>query len=122
MECIEEFSLEGKNFFYFDLTKVKSNEEFKKVIEAAKPLIQKYPKQSIYTITNIKGIRHDIKTQSIAAEWMKQNKPYVKFGAIVGANGITKVIANAVFTISERKNMKILDTKDEAVEWLLKQN
>ena len=122
MGRIEEFTRDGKNFFYFDLSGFKSNEEFIHVIEDSKPMIRQHPERSVYTITNITNVRFDTQTKELVAEWTAHNKPYVKYGAVVGMDGIKKIMVNAIFAISGRKNMSSASTKDEAVARLLKQN
>jgi hypothetical protein len=49
------------------------------------------------------------------------NKPFVKCGVALGTTGIKKIILKAIFGASQRSNMKFLHTKEQAIEWLLKQ-
>ena len=121
MERIEEFTRDGKTFFYFDLSGFKSNDQFIQVIEDSKPMIAQHPEHSVYTVTNIANVRFDTKTKELVAEWTAHNKPYVKYVAVVGMDGIKKIMVNAIFAISGRKNMNSASTRDEAVAWLLKQ-
>lgn len=121
MERIEEFSHSGKNFIYFDFSEVRSNDEFVRLIEESKPFVTKYAEDSLYTITNIERVRFDSKTKEMAADWAIHNKPYVKYGAVIGVDGIKKIMANAVFALSGRKNMSFASTKESAMELLLKQ-
>jgi hypothetical protein len=121
MERVEEFTQDGKNFIYFDLSSFKSNNEFTQFIEESKPMIKNYAEQSLYTITNIENIRFDTKTKELIAKWTEHNKPYVKFGAIIGGDGIKKMMANMAFAISKRANMTFASSKEHAIEWLLQQ-
>ena len=120
MERIEEFTRDGKNFIYFDLSNFKSNDEFKKVIEDSGSVVSKYDENSLYTITNIEGVRYDTTTKKIVAKWMEQNKPYVKYGVCIGVDGIKRIMLNAIFTLSGRKNMELASSKEAAIEALLK--
>ena len=119
MERIEEFSREGKDFIYFDLSGFKSNDEFFRLIEESKPLVAKHAENSLYTITNIKDVRFDSKTKEYVAEWMRHNEPYVRFGAVTGMDGIKKIMVNSIFDLSGRENMGAAATKEGAIEWLL---
>jgi hypothetical protein len=121
MERIKEFTREKKDFIYFDLSGLKSNDEFIQTIEDSKPLIKKYAEKSLYTITNIEGVRYDTTTKKIVAQWMEHNKPYVKYGVVIGMDSIKRIMVNAIFTLSGRKNMSSASTLEKAVEWLLKQ-
>jgi len=118
---IEEFTLDGNNFIYFNLSKFKENAEYRELIEIAKKRIAKYAKCSLFTITNIKDVKFDTETKKIVAEWMEYNKPYVKYGAVIGFDGIKRIIVNAVFKMVGRKNMVFFPRREQAVEWLLKQ-
>ena len=119
MERIEEFTQDGKDFFYFDLSGLKSNDEYIKVIEDSKSLISKYSENSLYTITNIEGVRYDTTTKKVVAEWMTHNRPYVKYGVCIGVDGIKRIMLNAIFALSGRKNMELASTKEAAIELLL---
>ena len=121
MGRIEEFTRDGKAFIYFDLSGFQTNDEFEKLIEESKLLIERYAEGSVYTITNIEKVRFDTKTKEIVAGWMTHNKPYVKYGVVIGMDGIKKIMVNAIFTLSRRKNMSSASTKEQAIEWLLKQ-
>jgi len=118
---IEEFSLEGKNFIYYDLSDFQALEEYVELIEAAKAGIVKYPEYSVLTISNIKNIRFDSAVKLAWAEWTAFNSHYVKYGAVIGADGIKKIMVNSALNISGRTNMNFVFTKEEAIEWLLKQ-
>jgi hypothetical protein len=119
MERFEEFTRNGKSFVYIDLSGFKTNDEFTAFIEAAKPLIRKYAEHSLHTITNIEGVRFDSRTKKINADWMTHNKPYVKYGVVIGVDSIKQIMVNAIFTLSGRTNMGFASTKEAAVEWLL---
>jgi hypothetical protein len=66
-------------------------------------------------------VNFDTETKRVIAEWMDFNRPYVKFGAVMGFDGIKRMIVNSIFKLSGRKNMAFVSSKEEAVEWLLKQ-
>jgi hypothetical protein len=118
---IEEFVCDEKNFIYFDLSEFRTNEEYNEFIEVAKGYMPKYAMNSLYTITNIKNVSYDTETKRVVAKWMDYNRPYVKYGAVIGFDGIKRIMVNAIFKISGRKNMVLVSSKEQAIEWLLKQ-
>jgi hypothetical protein len=120
-ERLEEFTLDGKNFIYHDFSGFQTLEEYAQLIEAAKSQIVKYPKNSLLTITNMKDIRFDSSAKEIVTEWLTFNKPYVKYGAIIGADGVKKIMLNSILIICGRNNMNLVFTKGQAIDWLLKQ-
>jgi len=118
---IEEFTHEGKNFIYLDLSEFKENSEYSEFVAVAKESIAKYAENSLFTITNVRDVKFDSETKRIIAEWMKSNKPYVKCGAVIGFDGIKRIVINAIFKMGGRKNMMFFPNREQAVEWLLKQ-
>ena len=120
-ERIEEFTLDGKNFIYIDLAGIKVNEEFAEFIAVVEAAIEKYPKGSLYTITNIDGIRFDTESKELAAQYMEFNKPYVKHGAVVGLDGIKKLFIQTITKLSGRDDMLFAFSREQAIELLLQQ-
>jgi hypothetical protein len=122
MERIEEFTRSGKNFIYIDVSNLKKNEDFIKIVDVVQQIIVKYPEQSVHTIVNIENIIFDTETKEIAGNCMRHNAPYVKYGSVIGLDGIKKIMVNAVFTFSGRKNMRFFYTREQALDWLLQQD
>ena len=119
---IEEFTCEGKSFVYIDFSGLKANDAFQNLMELIKPVIAKYPEKSLYTVTNIASGMFDSDVRKTAAEYLRHNEPYVKYGAIIGLDGIKKMICNAIIKVSGRTNMTFAFTREQAIDWLLKQN
>jgi hypothetical protein len=118
-ERIEQFEYEGKKFIYYDLSHYKNNTQFREFVEYAKKVIKRYPKDnSVFSITNIEGVMYDSETKTIIAEWMDFNRPYIRQGAVIGLDGIKRIMVNAVLKICGRNNMKFFRGRDEAVKWL----
>ena len=116
MDRIEEFTRSGKSFVYIDFSGLKTNEEIAGVVARAKPVIGKYPPKSIYTITNFDGLHYNKESKNIIIPYTEANKPFVIAGAIIGMDGLKRIIANTIFTVSGRKDFTILNTKEEAVQ------
>ena len=116
---IEEFTHNGENFIYIDLSDFKTNEDFIRLMDITGPKIAKYPPYSLYTITNVENIRIDSESKEIVARYMVINKPYVKYGALIGLDGVKKLLIRAMFTLSGRKNMLFAFTREQAIDLLL---
>ena len=117
----EEFTIDGKKFVYIDFSGLRKNEDFIGLVKTIEPVIAKYPEHSLYTITNIENVRFDSSSKILVAEFMKNNKPYVKYGVVIGLDGIKKIMLRAAFKLSGRANMSFAFTKEQAIEWLLQQ-
>jgi len=122
MECIQEFVREGKNFIYLDFSELSASSELLSLIEEAKPVIAKYPEKSLYTISDFDRIRLDSLPKEVMSEFMEHNAPYVRYGAIIGLDGVKRLFANTLMKMSGRKNMHVAFSMEQAIEWLLKQD
>lgn len=120
MRITEEFSLDGHDFVYIDFSKINMKDEFASTIEETKSVIAAYPPNSLYTITHIASVMYDSELKEVFAEYMTHNRQYVKYGVVIGLDGIKKIIANTIFKISGRTNMYFAFSKEQAIEWLLK--
>ena len=121
MERIEEFSRDGKNIVYIDFSGFSVINEFRQLIKQVEPIISKYPEKSVYTITNIENMRFDSSIRNTVVEYMQFNKPYVKCAAIVGIDGIKKIMAKTAIKLSNRTNFNFFFLKEEAIAWILQQ-
>lgn len=119
---MEEFTIEGKSFFSIDFSGIISNKDFIDLTNTAKLIIAKYPKHSLYTVSNISNIRGDTQTKEIFHKYLEHNKPYVKHGAIIGVDGIKKMMAKTIMKLTGRKDFHYAYSREEAIEWLLLQD
>jgi len=119
MKRIEEFTRGGKNFVYIDFSGLQTNEEISRLIEQAKLTIHKNSPKSIYTITNFERLHFNKESKDLVVPYTESNKPYVIAGAIIGMDGLKKVMATTIFSLSGRKDLAILSSKEEAIQHLL---
>jgi hypothetical protein len=119
---IEQFDFEGKQFIYYDLSHFKNNTQFEEFIECAKTVLRQRPaKGSLLSVTNIEGVISNTETKTILTEWMEFNRPYIKQGAVIGLDGIKRIMVNALWKMCGWSEMKFFRTRDEAVQWLAAQ-
>jgi hypothetical protein len=43
---------------------------------------------------------------------------YIRHGAVIGLDGIKRIMVNSILKMSGRSNMKFFRGRDEAVKWL----
>jgi hypothetical protein len=122
MEYYQEFSLEGKNIMYIDFSTIKTIEDFSEALEKVKRAIAGYPKNSLYTITNMADIRIDTFYKDNFIKYGAHNKPYVKKAVLIGLDGVKKMIVTAIFKKAGRDDFHIAFTKEKAIEWILQQD
>ena len=95
--------------------------ETHKVIEYSSELIQKVPKDSIYTLTNITDAKFDQNLINALKQFTNKNKPYVIAGAVIGVEGIKKTLFNTILLFSGRRNLKVFSDEHGALAWLTTQ-
>ena len=121
MERFHEYDLEGKSFVEIDFSGLSDTDHFLVLNKEINQAIAKHPLKSVYTITNVANIRwFDQSIRSIVSDYMKNNEPYVKYGAVIGLDGVSRVIVNSIIKLTGRTNMFLAFSKEQAVEWLLK--
>jgi hypothetical protein len=119
---IETFEHGGKRFIYYDLSYIRSNAEFIEFIELAENVISEFPKErAFFSVTNIEGVTYDSETKKIIAQWMDFNRPYIKYGAVIGLDGIKKIMVNSILKICGRSNMKFFHSREAAIDWITSQ-
>jgi hypothetical protein len=116
---IEQFEYGGKRFFYCDMSHFRDNTQFSAFIGCAKKVIERYPKdKSLFSITNGEGVMFDSETKVLVAEWMEFNRPYIRYGAVIGLDTIKWIMLKSILKLCGRNNIKSFRSKDEAVKWL----
>ena len=121
MDRIEEFSRDGKNFIYIDYCGLASVEDLVELIRRAQKVIAEYPESSVYTISNIANFRIDSRIKEIFTNFMEFNKRYVKYGVIIGIDGIKKIMTQVLMKKTNRMNINFAFTKEGAIGLILQQ-
>ena len=108
----------GVKIFLIDFSK-SSITEINATIAQAKPLIAKEPPLSILCLVDTTGSKFDIQISKALQEFSQHNKPYMKMTALVGVEGLQKVIYFAVLTFTKRTNIVLKNSRPEALDWLV---
>lgn len=93
-------------------------EECYEVINYSAGIIEKMPKSSICTLTNITDANFDQKLIDALKGFAKKNKPHVIAGAVIGVEGMKKVLFNTILKVSGRDNLKVFYNEEDALNWL----
>ncbi len=95
------------------------------VIEEAVPLIEECAKQirrcpenSVLTLTVISKGKFNVELVEYLKDLTKGNAPYVSKAAVVGVEGLYKIVISAISIFSKR-DFKLFDNKEDAVRYLL---
>ncbi len=106
----------GKELLFVDFSNCKPGDVFL-IIDEAKKNIRSRPENSILTLTDVTNLRFDDRVSEQMKEFTAHNRPYVKAAAVVGVEGVKKIILNAVMLFSKRK-FHTFDTIESAKNWL----
>jgi hypothetical protein len=109
----------SKQIVYLDFTGCKVA-DLLPIIEEAKRVIASQPKESALILTNVTDTEISKDTSALMKDFTTHNKPYVKASAVIGVEGLKKIIYNAVQAVSGR-HISSFSTLEQAKDWLVAQ-
>jgi len=126
MASFEWIMHKGKRILYMDVVSQKPTaqqklEEFLDIVNQLEKEIEKEPPKSILGICHVKGGTASPEITQRLKDFSKHNEPYMKMTAVVGIEGIKKVIFSGILLFSGRKNLVLKNSKEEALDWLASQ-
>jgi hypothetical protein len=116
MEKVRSIFHRGKNIILLDLSNCKPEESIG-ILPAARETIARCAPKSALVLTDVTGASYN---QAIANEiknFVRDNTPYIKASAVVGAVGVSLVLLNTVIFLTHR-DLKTFKTRQEAQDWL----
>ena len=122
MAGVYDLTYKGKLIVCVDVTdlEIQRKSEFQSILAKAGEKIRKNSPKSQLIITNVKGTRFDKEMAECMKDYAKGNNPYVKASAVVGLEGLQKIIFTAIRTFTGR-DFHIAESMEEAQEWLAAQ-
>lgn len=106
----------GKEILLLDFSNCKPGDVFL-IIDEAKKTIRSRPENSVLTLTNVTNMRFDDRVSQQMKEFTVHNRPYVRAAAVIGVEGVKKIIMDAVMLFSKRK-FHSFDNIESAKNWL----
>jgi hypothetical protein len=95
-------------------------EEVLKLIEDAEKFIRVQPPHSLLTLTDVTGTKYNLEVTQAMKEFTNGNKPHIKAAAVVGIDGLKKIVYEAIMRFSGR-NVPVFPDIEKAKEWLVEQ-
>jgi hypothetical protein len=122
MAGVYDLNFKGKTIICVDVSnlEIRRKSEFQEILARAGEKIRGKSPKSQLIITNVTGVRFDKEMADGMKEYAKGNNPYVKASAVVGLQGLQKIIFTAIKTFTGR-DFHIAETMEEAQEWLAAQ-
>ena len=108
----------GRQVLLLDFSNIDMSELALPLIEHARQFVAKQPPASLFTLTDITDSTYNRKVTDALMELGKHNKPYVIAGGAVGVTGLSKVVFKSILAFSGRSNIKLFETREEALDWL----
>jgi hypothetical protein len=113
----EWISYGGKRILFMDIGVTEAG-DLKERIAVIEPVIEKEPPESILCVCSVIGGKSSPAMTQMLKDFTKHNKPYMKMTALIGVEGIQKIIYQGVLMFTGRKNLVLKNTRQEAMDWL----
>ncbi|MBV9773505.1 MAG: hypothetical protein JO040_06120 [Gemmatimonadetes bacterium] len=110
----------GQPILLIDFSHLQKTEEILEVVRLARELVARQPLASVRTLSHVRGARYTPPVMDAIKELAAHNRPYVRAAAVVGMEGLHRLLYRAVLLVS-RRNMETFDSLEEAQDWLATQ-
>lgn len=118
MKRVSFITHKQRRVLLYDFTDLHDNKASLELIKYARETAAKQRANSLFTLTDISNSNYDKKVTAALQELAKHNKPYVIAGTAVGVTGLARIIFRSILAFSGRSNIKLFDTREEALDWL----
>ncbi|MBN2107819.1 MAG: hypothetical protein JW832_10370 [Deltaproteobacteria bacterium] len=89
-------------------------------VEAAKKIIFASEPDSVLLLSDFRNMRYDKQRTDYAKQVSIDIKPFIKKSALLGIEGMKKIIMQSMIIFSGRTNMKPFPDAKDALAWLIK--
>ncbi|MBN1431005.1 MAG: hypothetical protein JXB07_21730 [Anaerolineae bacterium] len=110
----------GKQILLEDLSGIQDDDTLIELIKQAQQVVKSQPPKSVLVVVDLTKSRLSPKVYQFSKTATEENSPHVKASTIVGIGGIMDLLAKAVSAFAQRE-LTSFDTREEAMEWLIKQ-
>ncbi|PKL91082.1 MAG: hypothetical protein CVV21_09825 [Candidatus Goldiibacteriota bacterium HGW-Goldbacteria-1] len=107
----------GKKIVHMDFSN-SNQEEVMSTMKQAEALIRNQPPESVLGLLDISGSMYNKEIAAAFKDFAAGNKPFIKMTAVVGLEGIKKVLYDAVLMFTRRKNLVAMDSLEKAKDFL----
>ena len=120
MERIYFIEHEGKKILLEDISNMEPGEEFLTAIDTAKKIIASQPQNSVLALLDATNVHFNSDMLNAMSEFVKGNTPYVKCAAVVGIEGLLKIVLSTLSKVAGR-SFHIFPNREEAKKFLISQ-
>lgn len=124
-EGLSIINYKGKNIVYIDYTdfaKDKSTQKEKtmRLFSSATEEYQKHPAKSVLGLVNVENVYFDMDILNMFKNARGKHEPHTKKEATLGIKGLAKAGYNFIYGLNGSDIRKAFNTKEEALEWLVR--
>ena len=120
MERTRFIEHEGTRILLQDYSGIRDPEDALAEIRLSRDVVARQPHNSLRILTDVREARYNAAVLQALKEMAAHNAPFVRASALVGVGGLHRIAYQAVILFSKR-NIRIFDTRDEALDWLATQ-
>jgi hypothetical protein len=117
MSRAEFIVYKGVRILELDLKGSKDINQSIATFQLAQKLAVKEPLKSLHLLTDVTDAHYTTEGVAVMKEFSKATTPYMKASAAVGVSGMKKIIVLSLMKLAGR-DIKLFDTREEALEWL----
>jgi hypothetical protein len=119
MERVQFITYKSKMILLVDISNAKQEEALAILAEARKVIETQLP-QSLLTLTDVSHMRYNMEVGQAFKDLSVVDKPIVRAAAVVGIEGLMKIMLDGIMKISGRQ-FGLFSTREQAQEWLVQQ-
>lgn len=119
MSRVTFIDYKGNKILYLDFSKC-SIEDGPHVMDEASQVINDQPPSSLLILSDVTEAQYNREIIKKLQEFVSQNRPFVKASAVIGMDGLKKVIFDMLLKVTGRQ-MSVFATKEDALNWLIQQ-
>jgi hypothetical protein len=110
----------GRRILLLDYSGVRDPQEAIREVRHSMEVVARQPPGSLLVLTQVRDARYNAAVLQKMKELAAHNAPYVKASAVVGMSGLHRIAYQAVILFSKR-NIRVFDAENEALDWLASQ-
>lgn len=120
MERVRYVTHKGARILEVDISYTRSVEENIDALHQATKLVGAWPPKSLLILTNVTKAHFNLKGVEEIKRFSAFNTPFVKASAVLGVDGIYRIIYEAIIKLTGR-DIVCFDTEEQALDWLATQ-
>ena len=121
MDRVSFVKHKNKDILLVDISDIRNVNESIETLQNGTRLIKTQAPKSVLLLTNVSGTHYDTDGADAIKIYSKENTPFIKASAVVGVNGLKRLIFNTVVKITGR-NITPFDDVEAAKDWLAGQD